>query len=182
MPLITQIESFADVCQVIMWTFVIWSMAQAVFRSFPAAELQAMMKLKPQRSREMQQLMWELRNRTAWDPRLAKGDTLVEPQRLNEHEIEERLVRLQKVKRKTLSVRAMSYLLTCVFCQHVWASVMLVGCFTPWSSVWTDVIPTALAYAGLATVGLSMFTPTVTRPSSPANASGGPSGTCGHGV
>jgi len=179
MPTITQIDSFTDVCQVIMWTFVIWSVAQAVFRSFPAAELLAVMKLKPQRSREMQQLMWELRNRTAWDPRLAKGDQLVEPQTLSEDAMADRAGRLQTLQRNTLPARMLAYLLSCVFCQNVWVSLVLVGVFTSWQSVAIDVIPTALAYAGLTTVGLGMVTGVVPRATSRGERVNCPNGNCG---
>ncbi len=159
MPTISQIDSFADVCQVVMWCFVVWSVAQAVFRSFPAAELSASL-MNPQRARTMQRLMWELRNQTAWDPRLAKGDKLAEPRMLGDEELQARAARLEKMKQQTLPARALSYLLTCAFCQNTWVSLVVVGISTSWLNFWSEAIPTALAYAGLTTVALSLFTST----------------------
>jgi hypothetical protein len=179
MPTLNDLGSMESVVQFVAWCFVVWAIANAVFRSFPAAELWNRAVMKPGRNREMQKLLWELRNAAEWHPRAATGDKLVEPRRLTGPELSERETRLAKLKRRTLPARLAAYLLNCVFCQNVWVSLLLALCLSSWSSFWSEAVPTALAYSGLTTIGLGMFTATVTRAASHTTRSACPGGNCG---
>ncbi len=176
MPLIHEIEGFADVCQVILWCFAVWSVAQALFRSFPAAELRARLGGNSHRHREMQQLMWELRHRRAYTG--PRDPSVAPPAELSAAELEDRARRLKRLQRLTLPSRAVNYLWTCTFCQNAWSSLLLAVCLTQGAHFIGDVLPTVLMYAGVTTVA----TERASMPGHARHAAGTtpcPSGNCG---
>lgn len=161
MLVLNQLNAPMDVCMFVVWCLAVWAVAQVLFRSFAAQELRSFM-WRPQRQLpEVGRIIWELNERVAWNPRIEAKDPLFKPTRLTADDIADRQNRLRKLKKDTVLVRMGTYLLRCVFCQNIWASLLLLLVYSSWQAFAGDVVPSVLAYAGLTTIITAPFTATV---------------------
>mgnify|MGYP006883704433 CR=1 FL=1 len=172
MPLLTELNTIADVLIFLVWCCAVWALAQALFRSLPAAELRYRLQVGGRHRPEIEQLRWELSKRRAWDAAAAAGDPLVRPRELNPEELAARRDRLAALSRASWPLRTLLYLLDCSYCQHGWSSLLLVLCLANWGCFWSDVVPAALAYAGAVTLGTARLMPSALPPQQRAGGCG----------
>ena len=132
-----------------------------MFRSYPAQTLFARLWAKPEKSRRVRVLTWELRNRMKYDERVARGNQPVQGRPLTPDEMQAREREVLALSKRTVGVRLLTYLLQCAFCQHFWVSAALAPCLCPWTSLGTELLPTIFAYTGVTTILLGWVTSTV---------------------
>lgn len=176
MPVVTQMHDLMDLVLFPIWCLVVWGVANAVFRSYPAAALKTWLWASQKNRREIQILQWEVQNRMAYDENFARGDTMVKPAALTPAEITARQQRVIQLAKASRWRRVVNYLLQCTFCQHAWASLGLFVAFAPYRNPWAEVVPTVMAYSALTTILLGRFS--VPAPAAPAQRVGGCSGGC----
>jgi len=179
MPTVLELETLPRFLAFLVWCFVVWAIAQAVFRSWPAQALLARLWSNPEKSRRLRMLNWELRNRLEYDEDLARGNQLVQGRPLALDELQARERELLALSKRTVGIRLVTYLLQCAFCQHFWIAAVLAPCLCVWGSFGAELLPTIFAYTGVTTVLLGWITSTIGEPQR-APAAGGCSG-AGHG-
>jgi len=130
------------------WLLVVMGLSKVLFRSFFAVELSAwLQKRNAGRINELKRADWELRRNTRFQPGLRPDDDMTALPPLSEAERAERVALVEQLRRNTLSVRAVAWLLGCGFCQAAWAAVI---CFLVTSCDWWQLLPTCFAYGALA--------------------------------
>jgi hypothetical protein len=130
------------------WLLVVMGLSKVLFRSFFAAELSAwLQKRNSGRINELKRADWELRRNTKYQPGLRPDDDMTALPPLTETERAERVALVEQLRRNTLPIRALGWLLGCGFCQAAWAAAI---CFAMTSRDWWQLVPTCLAYAAVA--------------------------------
>jgi hypothetical protein len=130
------------------WLLVVMGLSKVLFRSFVAAELSAwLQKRSAGRINELRRADWELRRNTRFQPGLRPDDDMAALPPLTDAERADRIALVEQLRRNTLPIRALAWLLGCGFCQAAWAAAI---CFAVTSSDWWQFVPTCLAYAAVA--------------------------------
>jgi len=147
------------------WLLVVMGLSKVLFRSFFAAELSAwLQKRNAGRINELKRADWELRRNTKFQPGQRPDDDMTALPQLAKSERAERVALVEQLRRNTLPIRAVAWLLGCGFCQAAWAAVF---CFAATSRDWQQLAPTCLAYAAVSAALLTMpgtFTNSRQRP------------------
>lgn len=133
----------------ILWTLVIWGVAFAIFRSFPAKHLHDKLWFKsPEQHQKLKILQYEARTGQKYDPRVLNKDPLVIPQKLSLEETTQRRNELLQYSKTKMFARILSYLMECQVCQHGWATILMYCLYGNWSYL----VPTVAVYATAATL------------------------------
>ncbi len=159
MPVVSNEFGVWDLARFCMWCLIVWGVANAVFRSYPAGALKTWLWASQKNRREIQILQWEIQNRMAYDENFARGDTLVKPSALSPGEVSARQERIIELARESRWRRLVNYLLGCAFCQHSWTALVLLLCLSPRPvSFWAGVVPSVFAYTSAVTLVLGRQT------------------------
>ncbi len=150
MTSIFDISDWAHVASFFVWTLAVCALAKAIFRSFPAAELQYRLALRdnPRRQR-LNCLNWEVANRRQWDEAVVRGSQNAAAVPLTEPELVARRAELRRLSSTSLPRRALQYLLNCWACQTFWTAA-LIYLVTAGVTAPTAWLLTAAAYSGAA--------------------------------
>lgn len=107
------------------WLLVVMGLSKVIFRNFVAAELSAwVQKRNAGRINELKRADWELRRNTKYQPGLRPDDDMTALPPLTEFERAERVALIEQLRRNTLPIRALGWLLGCGFCQAAWAGAI----------------------------------------------------------
>lgn len=115
-----------------VWALVCWGASTALFRSFPAMELLTWLQLiDRERQGRIRTITWELKHGIKHTEVLAKNPSDPHAARapLGENDRYHRTAALRELTRRTIWFRVANWLMTCTFCQSVWAA-LLVGLAT----------------------------------------------------
>jgi hypothetical protein len=130
------------------WLLVVMGLSKVLFRSFVAAELSAWLQGRNAgRINELKRADWELRRNAKFQPGVRPDDDMTALPPLTQAERAERVALVEQLRRNTLPIRALAWLLGCGFCQAAWAAII---CFAVTANEWWQLIPTCLAYAAAA--------------------------------
>lgn len=124
MTSIFEISGWSDVASFFIWTLAVCAIAKAVFGSLPAAEIRYRLALRdaPKRQR-ISQLNWEINHRARWSEGAAGCSPHAAKVPLTEAELDARGRELQRLTRKSLGLRVMTYFMGCFACQTFWTAV-----------------------------------------------------------
>jgi hypothetical protein len=130
------------------WLLVVMGLSKVLFRSFVGAELSAwLQKRNAGRINALKRADWELRRNTKFRPGMRPEDDMTALPQLTEGELADRAALVEQLRRNTLPIRALAWLLGCGFCQAAWSGAI---CFATTSYEWQQLVPTCLAYAAVA--------------------------------
>lgn len=110
----------------VAWTLAVRAIANALFGSLPAAELQYRLSLRdtPRRQR-IARFNWEINNRAKWNEDVAHGSPHGAAVPLPNDEVEARRRELQQLTRNSLAWRAFIYFMGCFACQTFWTAIVI---------------------------------------------------------
>lgn len=159
---LTQLDSFEDLIGAIGWTFIVYGLASAVFRSFIGQEIFSRVKSKDSIRADMaNKLRWEITNRRIYRPNVRTDDEMQALKSLNDGEIDNRRRKLEDMRNGTLLPRAALFFASCSFCQNTWAAVFIYLVSAPFHL--GNMVASSLGYAVMCSfvARLTMSSPSI---------------------
>ena len=122
---IEQVQTWTDLAIVLAWTLCVLGTVKAIFGSFWADELRAilMRRWRPDVG-AIKRLQWEVQHQREWSPEGVK-DPLVARQPLTQEMTRDRQRQLARMQTVTLPRRVIMYSLGCAACQSFWVALGL---------------------------------------------------------